>query len=82
MSFYKRKGSGPQISGNSVTKYLRVGNTIFEANENGGIATTQDGKGTKIVHKTFQFINQAKRTSRELQMYSDGGLGAGTLRLF
>jgi len=82
MAFYKRKGSGPQITGSSATKYIRKGNTIYEANESGGIAKSTDGKGTKIVVKTFQFINAAKRKSRELQMSSDGGLGAGTVRLF
>ena len=82
MAFYKSKGSGPQISGPSITKYIRKDNTIFEATATGGIAKSKDGKGDKIVVATFKFINQAKKESRKLQMSSDGGLGAGTVRLF
>lgn len=46
------------------TKYIRKGRTIKDLNA-----------GTI---KTFEFINEAKRHSRELQM-QNGGLGRGSL---
>lgn len=47
-------------------KYIRNGKTI----------TTVDTKS----YETYEFINEAKRKSRELQM-SNGGLGLGSLQV-
>ena len=57
-------------------QYIRKDNTIFQANEEGGIAKLEDG--TKILIESFMSINAAKRESRTLQL-SNGGLGAGAL---
>lgn len=59
-------------------QYIRKDNTIFQANEEGGIAKSEDG--TKILVESFMSINAAKRKSRTLQL-SNGGLGAGALRV-
>lgn len=45
---------------------------------------TRTGKTIKNIHdgtsETFEFINEAKRKSREIQL-SNGGLGCGVLQV-
>lgn len=47
-------------------QFIRKGKTI-----------TNVGDGTK---KTFEFVNEAKRESRKLQMSADGALGRGSVQ--
>ena len=60
------------------TRFVRKGSTIFE------IGRTVMTKGKKsielVVHHAYEYINEAKRASRRMQL-AKGGLGCGILRV-
>ena len=65
------------ISGKQNREYVRKGNTIFKASENGGIE--RDENGDPIVVESFPSNNKAKKKSFEMQKSAAGGMGSGLI---